>query len=192
MRAHQSSRTTNQTAVAVPAPAATASATSSKTTQRSFNVSMVQLNVRLLTFMSAGDPCLTAAAMEIPCRNAQQNFDQYCSDHQLEIDLLNFASPQNGNVKRRSWDMLRRLLDKHFDVSIPSLAVMRENLQAAGSPLESEIDTHTYDVDDAVLAEKLPVPQCKWESSRCAPVRPIVCCGLNGDKMWWPSGCQMF
>jgi hypothetical protein len=153
---------------------------------------MVQLNVRLLTFMSAGDDCVTAAAMEIPCRNAQQNFDQYCSDHQLEIDLLSFASPQNGNVKRRSWDMLRRLLDKHFDVSIPSLAVMRENLQAAGSPLEAEIDTHTYDVADAVLAEKLPVPQCKWESSRCAPVRPIVCCGLNRADMWWPSGCQMF
>ena len=192
MRAHQSSRTTYQTAVAVPAPEATASATPRTTTQGSLNVSMVQLNVRLLTFMSAGDDCVTAAAMEVPCRNAQQNFDQYCSDHQLEIDLLSFASPQNGNVKRRSWDMLRRLLDKHFDVSIPSLAAMREDLQAAGSPLEAEIDLHTYEVADTVLADKLPMPQCKWESSRCAPVRPIVCCGLNGADMSWPSGCQMF
>jgi hypothetical protein len=153
---------------------------------------MLQQKVRYLTFMSAGDPCVAAAAMELPCRNAQQQFDKYCSDHQLDIDLLNFASPQNGNVKRRSWDMLRKLLDKHFNVQIQSLAVMRENLQAAGSPLEANIDKHTYDVADDELAAKLPLSRCTWESSRCAPVCLIVCCGLNGDEMWWPSGCQMF
>ena len=192
MCAHQNSRTTGQTAVTVPAPAATAKATISLKTQRTWIVSMLQQNVRYLTFMSAGDPCVAAAAMELPCRNAQQQFDKYCSDHQLDIDLLNFASPQNGNVKRRSWDMLRKLLDKHFDVQIQSLAVMRENLQAAGSPLEANIDKHTYDVADDELAAKLPLSRCTWESSRCAPVCLIVCCGLNGDEMWWPSGCQMF
>ena len=122
------------------------------------------VTVTYITSCDTDDACIADCDTQPEMQEDQQRFNDYVQAHAAHVDLLQFV--HDAKLHRRSYQQLRKLLCKHYNVEIPPLTTMRDELQSITAPLLPDMRKHRYEIKNKTLASTLPAKFVTWESSR--------------------------